>query len=209
MTDKKRKISAPKAKKEGMLPEMMVMLKASLGRLPTSLVMIFVVAVIVAILSGFILKFAEPVSTTREFLPVRLDAHKELSPTQIKRLQGNWIIRTPEYISTFTIDGEKFEWIVSFGDIQGIQYYARGNYKLVGDVMILGMRTDLGIPYDTRYPWMKFMPMAMRNLNFYVTTDGRQLQWIIPDGERKNIISHAARILSGMTGDTVLLWERL
>ena len=170
------------------------MLMASVGRLPTALVLIILISAAMAAMAGVILEFSKPTANSREFMPLRLEATENSISPDLKTIQKNWVFQTPTYAMTFTIIGDRFEWITAFADIPDAQYYGRGNYRLVGDVMVLGIRNDFGIPYDPEVPWMKYMPMAMKDINFYVSFEDKNLVWTVPSSEQREIISQSSII---------------
>lgn len=171
------------------------MLALSVGRLPTALVMIILLSGAMAAMAGVVLEFSKPSSSrSKEFMPLRLEVTENSVSPDLKSIQKNWVYQTPTYAMTFTFIGDRFEWITAFADIPHAQYYGRGNYRMVGDVMVLGIRSDLGIPYDPQTPWMKYMPMAMKDINLYVSLEGKDLVWTIPTSEQRQIISQSAFI---------------
>lgn len=183
-----------KISKNNYFSEVKSMLAASLGRLPTSLVMIILLSSAMAALSGVILEFSRPAKSSKEFMPVRLMASETNMQIEQKKIQGNWIYQTPAFAMTLTLIGDRFEWIIAFADIPEAQYYARGNFRLINDVMTLGVRTDLGIPNDTAKPWIKFFPIAIKDLNLLVSLDGKNLVWTVPSSEQKRILSRVSAI---------------
>lgn len=170
------------------------MLASSVGRLPTALVMIILISGAMAAMAGVALEFSKPSRNSKEFMPLRLEVTENSVSPDLKLIQKNWVYQTPTYAMTFTIIGDRFEWITAFADIPQAQYYGRGNYRMVGDVMVLGIRNDLGIPYDPQTPWMQYMPMAMKDINLYVSLEGTDLIWTIPTSEQRQIISQSAFI---------------
>ncbi len=184
------------------------MLATSVGRLPTALVMIILVSATMAAIAGIILELGKPSTKSNEFMPLRLEATQNSVAIDTKALQGNWVYQTPAYAMTFSFIGDRFEWIIAFADISEAQYYARGNYRLVGDVLVLGVRNDLGLPYDPEMPWMKYMPIAMKDVNVFISMEGKKtLIWTMPSSEQKRIISQPSFIFADRA-DGIFNWTK-
>jgi hypothetical protein len=176
------------------------MVASSIGRMPASLVIILVVATVAALLSGLFLELSSRHKAEQAvFMPQRLESSQAAVAINLKTLQGQWNVSTGDYAMTLTLVGDRFEWIVKFGNIPEAQFYARGNYRVDGDVMILGQRPDLGKPYDPAQPWLKYMPIAMKDLNTKFTIDGKNMMWDVSSSEQERILSHVARIFAADT----------
>jgi hypothetical protein len=186
------------------------MLALSLGRLPTALVVILLLSSAMAALAGVLLEFGTPSKSSKEFMPFRIEASQNaesLALVDSKKLQGNWIYQTPTYAMTLTLIGDRFEWIIAFADIAEAQYYARGNFRMKDDVMVLGVRTDLGIPQDPSKPWVKFFPIAMKDINLHVSFEGKNLIWTVPISEQNRLISRTSIIFED-NNDGVFKWKK-
>ena len=180
--------------------EMKQMIVDSIGRIPAALVVIFVVAMTIAALSGLMIKVAsDRQEQKRVFMPLRLEAAVNFEPINLKKLQGQWVYQNTDFAMSLAIIGDRFEWIVKFDSIKEAQFYARGNYRIDGNVIILGQRPDLGKPYDQSQPWIKFMPIAMKDVNAYIEMNGKDMVLTIPSSERTNILSHTSDIFQGNT----------
>lgn len=172
------------------------MLAESVGRLPTSLVIILLISLAMAVLSGVVLELSKKPKTSNEFMPFRLESSVGTTSIDLKILQGNWVYQTKDYAMTFTVIGDRFEWIIAFSDIAEAQYYARGNYRIEGDVMSLGVRADLGKPYDPLKPWLKYLPIAMKDINTRISVAPKSFVWNIPASEQRFILSQTSQIFN-------------
>lgn len=170
------------------------MLLSSVGRLPTALVVILLISSTMAALTGVLLVLNKPAQRSTEFMPLRLEATEDAMSVNPKDLQGTWTYQTPQYAMTLTFVGDRFEWIIFVGDIPTAQFFARGNYKLVGDVMVLGIRPDLGMPYDSAQPWMKYIPIGMKDVNVRFSHTKKTLIWDVPPAEQARIVAEASSI---------------
>ena len=173
------------------------MLGASVGRLPTALVTIILVSLAMGAVTGLMMQLNKSGSRVHEFMPQRLKASDDAAEIDDRKLQGNWVYQTADYAMTLTFIGDRFEWIMLFKDVPEAQFFARGNYRVVGDVMILGIRPDLGLPRDPAKPWMKYMPISMRDLNTKLSVQNNKIIWDIPSSEQNKIISQSGRIFMG------------
>lgn len=184
------------------------MLAASVGKMPAFLVVILALATTAALSSGLLLQIAASKKAAQSvFMPQRLESSENAPAVDIKQLKGRWVVQSPNYAMTLTFVGDRFEWIVKFANIRDMQFYARGNYRIEGDVMILGQRPDLGKPYDPEQPWLKYMPIAMKDLNTKFTLESKKMMWIVPQSEQEKILSHTAGIFNTpKRGD--LMWVK-
>lgn len=187
-------MSKPKEKHIDYFARAKGMVLSSLGRLPTPLVIIFLLSMSVAAISGALMQLSAQSTNSNEFMPQRIQSSDNAGPVDHKMLKGNWIYQTPKYAMTLTLIDDRFEWIIAFGDIAEAQFFARGNFRVVGDVLILGARPDLGSPVDTSKPWLKFMPLAMKDLNVFFKVQGKSLEWTVPASEQKKILSYGGQI---------------
>lgn len=173
------------------------MLATSVGRMPTALVVIFMLSICAALISGAIIHVAsQSRPATSGFMPLRLEISSSAPTPDVKRLRGNWVIRSSNYAMSLTLVDDRFEWIVRFADIANIQFYARGNFRIEGDVMVLGVRPDLGQPYDVQKPWIKYMPIAMKDVNLRISVDKDHVVWTIPASEQTRILAQTAAIFN-------------
>jgi len=150
-----------------------------------------------AAMTGLVLQLNRAPDHVFEFMPLRLIPTPDSIPIDNPKIQGNWVYQTADYAMVLTFIGDRFEWIIQFGDIQEAQFFARGNFRIDGDVMILGIRPDLGTPVDPSKPWIKFMPMSMRDINTKVTFEGKKMIWDVPASEQKRIIAQSGQIFVG------------
>jgi len=174
-----------------------IMLLASVGKLPTALVVILLISMAMAGVAGMAMQFGVTHKPSHEFMPLRLDISDAQPAVDQRKLQGNWVYQTPEFAMTLTLADDRFDWVVAIGNMPDVQFYARGNYRLVGDVLILGVRPDLGVPVDTSKPWLKYMPIAMIDLNVKIKVDKTRLNWNVPLSEQRKILSQSSLIFSG------------
>ncbi|MBL8641957.1 MAG: hypothetical protein JNL76_07575 [Alphaproteobacteria bacterium] len=185
------------------------MLLDSLGRIPTALVVILLLSTTTAVLTAFALHLNKVSGESVEFMPLRLVPSENFTPVDSRKIQGNWVYQNTGYAMTFTIIGDRFEWILALGDLQEAQFFARGNYRIVGDVMVLGVRSDLGTPIDPSRPWMKYLPMPMKDLNTVVQFDLNQMVWDLPLSEQKRILGEVQQIFIGQGQDTAhFVWTK-
>ncbi len=206
-TEKPKGSPSKESPKENYLLRAKSMLLSSVGKLPTSLVVILLASLMMAALTGMVMQLTKPKAGAAEFLPLRLEVVEPALPIDVKQLQGNWIYQSANYAMSITFIGDRYEWIVVFGDVPEAQFYSRGNYRIVGDVMILGIRPDLGTPRDPQKPWMKYLPIAMKNLNTKITLENKQLNWVMPLSEQKKVLAQSGLIFVGHA-DGIFNWVR-
>lgn len=194
---KEKQTSVPKEVREDFFANAKSMILSSVGRLPTALVVILLVSMAMAATTGLVLQFNRTSGHVIEFMPLRLIPTPDSVAIDNRKIQGNWVYQTADYAMVLTFIGDRFEWIIRLADVQEAQFFARGNFRIEGDVMVLGIRPDLGIPFDPSKPWVKFMPMSMRDINTKVTFDGKKIIWDVPASEQKRIIAQSGRIFIG------------
>lgn len=187
--------------------EMKTMILSSLGRLPTGLVVLLTVAITVAVVSGFVMEIVKPDKISREFMPLRLERASMVAQVNPNQLQGNWIVSTPDYAMSLTFIKDRFEWQVKFSDIDEAQFYARGNFRVAGDVLVLGIRTDLGMPYDQKMPWLKYLPISFKDLNAHIILEGKTMVLDVPKSEQDLIKGQVKRIFLSERGGN-LQWTK-
>lgn len=194
---KKKQKSVPKEVRDHFFANAKSMVLSSVGRLPTALVVILLVSCAMAAITGLVLQLNRTSDHVIEFMPLRLTPDVNAIPLDHRKIQGNWVYQTADYAMLITLIGDRFEWIILLGDIPEAQFYARGNFRVEGDVMVFGIRTDLGLPYDPLKPWMKYLPISMRDFNTRFKFEGNKIIWDIPPSEQKRIVAQSGRIFVG------------
>lgn len=187
----------PKEARDNIFANAKAMLLISVGKLPTALVVILLVSGAMAAMTGLVLQLNRTSDRVVEFMPLRLEPSESTEVVDHRKIQGNWIYQAPDYAMTFTIIGDRFEWIIRLGDIQEAQFFARGNFRIVGDVMVVGVRGDLGTPRDPLKPWMKYLPISMKDFNTRFKFVEGKIVWDVPVSEQRKIIAQASRIFVG------------
>jgi hypothetical protein len=194
---KEKQKSVPKEAREDFFANAKSMILSSVGRLPTALVVILLVSMAMAAMTGLVLQLNRASDHVIEFMPFRLTPTPDSLAIDNRKIQGNWVYQTADYAMVLTFIGDRFDWIIKLGDVQEAQFFARGNFRIDGDVMVLGIRPDLGTPVDPSKPWIKFMPMSMRDINTKIQFDGKKIIWDVPASEQKRIIAQSGRIFVG------------
>lgn len=183
------------------------MVRESLGKLPTSLVLVFVVSLAAAVLASVLLTLAEPAPRAYEYLPLRLQPHSEAAVFSAKRLQGTWTARVEKYSMSLQFEDSMFEWIVEEDNESKLRYFARGNFKLDQGVLVLAQRPDMGKPYNPRDRYIAYLPLSLRNINVYPTLQKEGLSFLIPEEERERLAPQFLRFLPPAAGQP-LLWTK-
>ncbi len=206
-TQKETPRSAQREVHENVFANAKLMILSAVGKLPTALVVILLVSMAMAAITGIILQFNSTPGRVIEFMPLRLAPSQDAVMVDPRKIQGGWVYQTPDYAMALTLVGDRFEWIITFADVQEAQFYARGNFRIDGDVMILGIRPDLGIPFDPSKPWVKFLPIAMKDINTKFKIQTRQMIWDVPTSEQNRIVAQSGRIFTGHE-DGHIEWTR-
>lgn len=163
----------------------------SVGRIPAGLVLLFALALSVAALSGLAMKFAqkEHVMGKTELRLTPEDAAGNMS-VDPQAVAGIWVGATTNYVMSLSLAGDRFEWIVQNINTPYVHYFARGRWKLKGNVLVLKQQKDLGYPFDADNPEIRFMPIPMDNIELFVAlggNTGKQMTWTIPSSEYDQI----------------------
>lgn len=160
----------------------------TVGKLPTPLVMILVMSLLAAVLAGLALKMVEKPKTNvpfeEKFLPVRLTPDAGAPELTKAALEGVWV--TPKGELSMTVRFTKaglFEWIIQPPDTKYLRQYVRGNYRIAGNVLILGQRPDLGKPPAPTVEVVEYLAIKMKNLNARVGINPKVMVWQVPPSE--------------------------
>lgn len=158
------------------------MLFQSVGRWPAPLVLILALSLSLAVLSGVALKMAST-SSKAEFLPLRLKTDPGKAVDEAV-LQGAWGYSKDGLAMSIRLENGMFEWIIRPQGEKYLRYFARGNYLLKDDVLVLAQRPDLGKPAAPVGQMLQFLPYGLTNINLKVETNGKLMLWLVPSGER-------------------------
>lgn len=182
------------------------LISGSLGRIPAGLVIITVIALTMALVSGAALQYAKEEVAAIDPLAPRLKVG-DGQPVDAKFLEGEWIAKTGAFAMSWQAVGDNFEWSIRHRDEPLIVYFCRGKWKMVGDVMVLSQKSDLGYPSDPDKPNVRYMPIPMKDIQFYVRTNGVNTKWEIPDSEYSRVTGGLFRFFN-RGAVTVLDWSR-
>ena len=188
-------------------PMVKKMLRESLGKLPASLVLVFVVALSAAVLASVFLTLAKPDSRPYEYLPLRLEPQVGAAAFSAKRLQGTWTARVAKHSMRLRFEDSWFEWIIQEDNESNLRYFARGNFKLDQGVLVLAQRPDMGKPYDPKDRYIAYLPLSLRNINVYPTLQKEGLSFLIPQEERERLAPQLLRFLPPAEREP-LLWTK-
>lgn len=183
------------------------MVRESVGKLPTTLVLIFLVSLAVAVLASVLLTLAKPAPHPYEYLPFRLQPHPEAAVFSAKRLQGTWTARVAKYSMSLQFEDSMFEWIVQEDNESKLRYFARGNFKLEQGILVLAQRPDMGKPYDPKDRYIAYLPLSLRNINVYPALQKEGLLFLIPQEERELLPPQLLRFLPPVASQP-LLWTK-
>lgn len=183
------------------------MVRESVGKLPTPLVLIFVLSLALSVLASALLLLARPKAHPYEYLPLRLTPRAESVIFSAKRLQGTWKARVSKYPMTLQFKDSMFEWVVQEDGEPNLRYFARGNFKLEQDILILAQRPDIGRPYDPKNRYLVYLPLSLKNINVYSTLQKDALSFSVPQEERKILSSQFLRFLPTNVNEP-LLWVK-
>ncbi len=163
------------------------------GHLPAPMLAILAAAAILAFAAGVFLKVVPaPAIQQADFPPLRLRADKAITIDDAL-LTGTWGYQGQDMSMAIKFSGPQggqlFEWIVARRDLSSAQFYARGSYRVFNDVIVLQQRDDMGAPYDAERPYLKYLPMAFRDvsLRMRVMDGARALTWMLPADEAARI----------------------
>ena len=184
------------------------MILSSVGRLPAALVVILVLSVTAASISAILMAVYVRETYKKEFMPQRLESIVGATPISEVQLQGVWAMQSKDFAMNITLVDKKFEWIIKMKNEGTVLYFLRGNYKLNGDVMVLGGRKDMGAPSDPVPIGRQYMPVDIVDMNMRVDVDKKQMIWHIPVSEQNVYKSFIVNIFD-KKNQADFVWERL
>ncbi len=182
------------------------MLTSSLGKLPTGLVAIFLGAVLLSIFAGVGMKYAEKAQKNQPVSIIRLTPSSD-AQTSSALLQGVWVNSDEEYAMGLSIVGNKYEWIVSLSGHSGARFFSRGVLQVVGDVLVLETRDDMGYPFDKDKRWIDYLPVSMKNLNIRYDVAKRKMVWTVPQSEFDRVKGPVSKVVRGSV-EKPIIWTR-
>lgn len=184
------------------------MILSSVGRLPAALVVILVLSVTAASLAAILMTVYAGEPHKEEFMPQRLESIVGANPISEAYLQGIWSMQNKDFAMNITLVGKKFEWIIKMKNSGNVLYFLRGNYKLNGDVMVLGGRKDMGAPSDPIPTGRQYMPIDIKDINVRVDVDKNQMIWHVPVSEQNCYKSFVINIFD-KKNQADFVWERV
>jgi hypothetical protein len=183
--------------------QMSKMLSASVGRIPTQLVVLLVASLLAAVVTGLMMKFEITGSKgDGVFPPVRVSATEGARAVESRELNGTWMHQNENSTMTLQFKNGMFELVVRKGSPQSIsnyRYFARGDYRLQGNVLALGQRADLGKPPTPDGTFFEFLPLDLQTINVQLDVNDRLMLWTLP---RSELARQTPSLLSVFPPDT-------
>ena len=183
-----------------------LLLKPMAG-LPARLVVLLGFSLVVAAITALAMLQLEK-KRDPGFMPQRLEAQAEAAPLADAALQGIWTTDNDNAAMTLTLTQNKFEWIIQMKDDGSVRYFIRGNYRIVGDVLILGGRNDMGNPADGMIRKDKYLPFSFNDMNVFATTSKNKMSWTIPKSEQDAFRTRSTDIFDTRQSET-MVWSRM
>ncbi len=164
------------------------MAQESLGRLPGHLVVIFFIALTLAVLIALAMNFAGRREASKDsYLQSRLEPQSDKAVLTDAQLRGTWLYKKDERIAVLKIGNGLFE-IITYLDSSAVsRSFLRGGYRTEGNVIVLQGRKDLGSPIDPRHYEYRFYPLDVNSVSLYAETDGRIMTWRTPASEVRRL----------------------
>lgn len=185
------------------------MIKESIHNLPAPLVIILVFSLLAAVVSGLGLRLAGVAPATDKFMPQRLVPDEKVASLDPARMQGIWsYVIDDNKVMTIRFEKDVFEWVVKPSEKSTERIFARGNFRSVGNVLILAARDDMGKPVTTLLQSLTFYPLDLHNINLRATENGRLMVWTVPVSERRKMNS-ALLGLFPVNPDKPMTWVRI
>jgi hypothetical protein len=204
---KKADDTKPKANPEGPsdnpFVQMSKMLSASVGRMPTQLVVLLLASLLAAVVTGLMMKFE--VSGPKgdgAFPPLRIAPTESARAVESRELNGTWIHQNENSTMTIQFQNGMFELVVRKGSPQSIsnyRYCARGDFRLKGNVLALGQRPDLGKPPTPEGTFYEFLPLEFKSVNVQLDLNQQLMLWTLP---RSEVTRQTPSLLSVFPPDT-------
>lgn len=146
---------------------------------------ILVFAATIAVLLGvFIQVMGHRSAESNAYLALRLDVDASKRVVNADLLRGVWVYSDTVQTMTIHFGVNGFELIRAPKGADNVRYFIRGDFKVVGNVLILQARNDLGTPFDERRLNLTFLPIEMQGLNIVVEQSQNMMLWRIPVSER-------------------------
>lgn len=159
---------------------MKVMIAGSLGKLPAGLVIILVLALAAASATGLAMKYAK-VERQLHRGEIRLSTSTERIDPSLMR--GIWASAHKNYIMSLSLVDDRFEWIVQDLGSPKVRYFARGDWKLVTNILVLRQRKDMGYPHNPEDRSIRYIPIPAEDIEMRVAVDNSRMVWFVPDTE--------------------------
>ena len=175
--------------RENPFKAMAAMIRASAGRLPGHLIVIFIAALSITILCGVALKLAGGQEGRAGELSLRIKPETDKPVLTEPALRGIWIAQNGESVLTLRVGSGIFEIIYRDLGNDLTRYFMRGSYRFEGNVLILQQRKEMGSPYDPANLQLQFYPLEVGGLNLYVDLLQAGMAWRIPNSEMGRLSS--------------------
>ncbi len=180
----------------------------SVGHIPAGLTILIIASLFMASVTGIFLQLTKVEPKPYVFLEQRLQPYEGGAPINPYIIEGTWVYQTAEFAMSISMKNQKFEWLVRMSDEPNTILYARGDYRIVGNILILGLRGDMGRPFDKMVLKNSYIEMSMRDMNIYATADKTSMTWTIPPAEQQGINTNIMYIFDKKT-QAVYQWTRL
>ena len=182
----------------------MTRILAPFARIPAPLVIIVLIAAIVAIGAGLVLRQArEGRVAGDDFLTLRLAPGADGGTLTENALVDSWGLQNKVAGIGIRFRNGVYEWIMARGDLPGVRFYSRGSYRVAGDVLILQPRDDMGMPPEAADGGARYLPLAMTGINTRARIVGGTLLIAIPATELARQPKEFADMIDGLDTDNL------
>jgi len=181
-----------------------VMVGQSVGKIPAGLVFILALAIVLSVVTGLAMQVGK---AQRSNAP---ETRLTLSETQIDpaAVSGIWMSTKDRYLMSLGLmTDQHFEWTIQDKKSPKIRYFIRGDWAVKSDVLVLTRRKDLGYPFDTENPSIRYMPLPLENIETRMSLDGKRMVWSVPRSEYRQIKGTLVRLFDP-TEKTDIVWNK-
>lgn len=193
--------------RENPFKSMLQMMRASTGRLPGHLVVIFALSLAVTMLCGIAFKLAAPAPGTESSLALRIKPEEGRQVLSETALRGAWVAQGRDSVLTLRLGNGIFEIIYKDLGSDTTRYFIRGSYRMEGNVLILQQRKEMGSPFDPANLQIEYYPLELGSLNLYADLSRTGMAWRIPDREMRRLTS--SDIVTRDAFATTLNWLKI
>jgi len=186
-------------------------------KIPQPLILLLLISLVSSLLVGGLMAIArnQQITAKESVVLQRLEPspfYASYDQEELKAyFKGVWDSQTDKFVMSIRMEGEKYEWIVAPERSPGVRHFARGEFRIDGDILVLEKKENLGYSFDEQKRWIRYMPIPFDNINIRYSLEKRNMIWAFSEDELARIKGVTGELISKSKDteeNSIIVWKK-